>query len=191
MTAPSKLQLILAIAATSLLAQNKTIDVRRSTITIHVGKTGIFSGAGHEHWVQAPISSGSFNDSDKPQVEFKVAAAKMQVRPDSKVNAKDQAQIQQDMQEKVLESNRYPEIVFKSTSATKTAEGQWRLEGMLTLRGVSKPVIASVQRKGEAYVGQAVLRQTAFGIKPISAGGGTVKVKDELQIAFHIVSGST
>src|SRR5260370_20019160 len=178
----SRLWLIPAIGAASLFAQNKPIDVQRSSITIHVGKTGIFSGAGHEHWVNAPIASGSLNESGTPHVEFKVAAARMQVKPDAKASAKDQAQIQRDMQEKVLESSRYPEIVFRSTSATKTTDGQWRLEGVLTLHGVTKPVIATVERKGDAYVGQAVLRQTAFGIKPISAGGGTVKVKDELQI---------
>ena len=191
MTLSAKLWLIPAIAVTALLAQNKPINVQRSTITIHVGKTGVFAGAGHEHWVNAPIASGSLNESGTPHVEFKVAAAKMQVKPDAKVSAKDQAQIQSDMQEKVLESSRYPEIVFKSTSATRTAEGQWRVEGTLTLRGVTKPVAANVAKKGDVYTGQAVIRQTAFGIKPISAGGGTVKVKDELGITFHIVAGST
>src|SRR5262245_17006800 len=98
MTLIPRLQLTIAIAAASLVAQNKNIDVRHSTITIHVGKTGLFSGAGHEHWVNAPIASGQLDDSGTAHVEFKVAAAKMAVKPDPKVGAKDQAQIQSDMQ---------------------------------------------------------------------------------------------
>src|SRR5262245_1902584 len=130
MTLIPRLQLTMAMAGASLVAQNKNIDVRLSTITIHVGKTGLFSAAGHEHWVSAPIASGELDDSGTPRVEFKVAAAKMVVKPDPKVSAKDQAQIQSDMQEKVLDSGRYPEITFRSTSVTKTAEGQWKVEGM-------------------------------------------------------------
>jgi hypothetical protein len=35
--------------------------VQRSTITVHVGKAGVFSVAGHEHWVNAPIAAGVLN----------------------------------------------------------------------------------------------------------------------------------
>ena len=184
-----KLSFVLAIAAVSLTAQNKAIDVRRSSITIHVGKSGVFSAAGHEHWVSAPIVSGEVNDADPARVELKVDAAKMTVKPDSKLSPADQAKVQQDMQEKVLESSRYPEIVFRSSRVTKASDGQWEVAGMLTLHGVTKPVTASVARKGDAYVGRAMIRQTEFGIKPISAGGGAVKVKNELSIEFEIVTG--
>jgi hypothetical protein len=36
------------------------------------------------------------------------------------------------------------------------------------------------------YVGTATIKQKDFGIQPVSAGGGTVKVKDELTIDFSI-----
>jgi hypothetical protein len=54
---------------------------------------------------------------------------------------------------------------------------------------VTKPITVAVKRNGGAYVGRATLRQTDFGIKPVSAAGGTVKVKNELEIDFHIVTG--
>jgi hypothetical protein len=53
------------LAATSLVcvlgvsAQQHNIDTRKSTLTIHVGKTGVFSGLGHSHEVRAPIQSGN------------------------------------------------------------------------------------------------------------------------------------
>ena len=47
------------LAAVSLMwvlgmsAQEHNIDTQKSTLTIHVGKTGAFSGLGHEHEVRA------------------------------------------------------------------------------------------------------------------------------------------
>lgn len=59
---------------------------------------------------------------------------------------------------------------------------------MLILHGVSKPVALSVNRDGDAYFGHATIKQTDFGIKPISVGGGVVvKVKNEVEIDFQIV----
>ena len=43
--------------------QGKAIDSQRSSLTIHVGKAGLLSAAGHEHWVNAPTTSGSVDDS--------------------------------------------------------------------------------------------------------------------------------
>ena len=56
-----KMPLLLPIVAVTLFAQDRPIDVEHSTVTIHVGKAGLFSAAGHEHWVNAPISSGAYN----------------------------------------------------------------------------------------------------------------------------------
>jgi hypothetical protein len=47
---------VLIATAIPLLAQDRAIDVEHSTITIHVGKAGLLSAAGHEHWVTAPLT---------------------------------------------------------------------------------------------------------------------------------------
>ena len=36
------------------------------------------------------------------------------------------------------------------------------------------------------YRGSAKLRQTEFGITPVTIGGGAIKVKDEIRIEFDI-----
>jgi len=110
----------------------------------------------------------------------------MEVKPDPKIDAKTQAEIQKDMQEMAIESGKYPEIAFRSLRVMKAAGGEWNVEGELTLHGVTKPIRANVKRQGEAYAGHASFKQTEFGIKPVTAGGGLVKVKDELEIAFEI-----
>jgi hypothetical protein len=36
--------------------------------------------------------------------------------------------------------------------------------------------------------GAFTLKQSSFGIKPVSVAGGTIKVKDELKFTFDIVA---
>lgn len=172
----------------SCAAQDKTIDTQRSAITIHVGKAGLFSAAGHEHWVSAPIAAGELSDSGPQSVRFMVDARSMRVKPDRKVGAKDEAEIQDTMQRKVLESERYPQIQFRSSNVFTVAEGSWRISGTLTLHGVTKPVSVDAKREGDAYTGNARIKQTDFGIQPVSIAGGAIKVKNELEIHFEVYS---
>ena len=173
---------VLAVAG----AQDIAIDVERSTITIHAGKAGLFSAAGHDHWINAPISSGVIREFPDPHVEFTVETAKMTVKPDPKVDAKTHNQIQKDMEEMTLETRKFPEITFRSSRIEKVADGQWKVAGDLFLHGVTKPVSLTVKRTGESYTARTVLKQTDFGIKPVSVGGGIVKVKNEVEIDFQI-----
>jgi YceI-like domain len=170
-------------------AQETPFNLQASGIEIHVGKTGLLSGAaGHEHWVDAPISSGSLS-VDPPHVVFAVDTAKMTVRADSKVDAKTQAQIQKDMEDLALDIHSFPKITFESKRIEKFGDG-WRVQGTLTLHGVSRIINLMVIKTGNIYRSHTSIKQTDFGIKPFSAGGGTVKVKDELEIDVRIVPGS-
>jgi len=173
-------------AMSAAFAQDAAIDVARSTITIHVGKAGLLSAAGHEHWVSAPISSGTIQEAGTPSVEFTVDTAKMTIKPDPKVDEKTQAQIQKDMEEMTLETAKFPQITFHSTRIDKTGEGQWKVIGDLALHGVTKPVTLEVKRTGDFYAAHTVLKQTDFAIKPVTVGGGVVKVKNEVDIDFRI-----
>lgn len=166
-----------------LQAQERPIDTARSTITIHAGKMGLLSAAGHDHWISAPISSGVIRDSG---VEFKVETAKMLVKPDPKVDAKTRAAIQKDMETMTLETSKYPEISFQSTRVEPSGADQWKVEGNLTLHGVTKLITLVVKRSNGAYTGHTALKQTDFGIKPVSVGGGMVRVKNEIEIEFEV-----
>jgi polyisoprenoid-binding protein YceI len=179
------------VAAAPLLAQEKAaqekaIDTPRSTITIHVGKSGLLSAAAHDHTINAPISSGAVMESGTPHIEFRVETAKMTVKPDPKVDAKDRATIQTHMEEMTLETKTFPEITFRSSRVQKLADGQWKADGDLSLHGVTKAVSLTVKQTGESYTTRTVLKQTDFGIKPISIGGGMIKVKNEVEIDFQI-----
>src|SRR5271154_6474306 len=140
-----------------LEAQERPIDTQRSTITIHVGKSGLLSVAAHDHTINAPISSGTLQTSGTRHIEFKVETAKMTVKPDPKVDAKTQATIQTDMEEMTLETKKFPEIAFHSSHIDKVAEGQWKVAGELSLHGVTKTVILNVKQAGDAYTTSTVV----------------------------------
>ena len=113
-----------------LFAQERPIDIQRSKITVHVGKSGLLSGAAHNHTINAPIASGTMRESAPPHIEFTVETVKMMVDQDPRIDAKDQATIQMHMKEMTLEIKRFPEIAFRSVSYWKNLrrglEGRWR-----------------------------------------------------------------
>ena len=109
----------------------------------------------------------------------------MTVKPDAAIDAKTQATIQQHMEEMTLEISKFPEISFRSSHVEKLAEGQWKVDGTLSLHGVTKPVSLTVKRAGDSWTTHTVLKQTDFGIKPINVGG-VIKVKNELEIDCQI-----
>jgi polyisoprenoid-binding protein YceI len=175
-------------AAVPLMAQEMAIDTQRSTIIIHVGKSGLLSAAAHDHTIEAPISAGTIRESPAPHVEFTVETAKMTLRPDPKVDPKTELTIQKDMEEMTLETVKFPEIKFRSSRVEKLADGQWKVDGDLSVHGVTKTVSLTVKLTDGAYTTHTVLKQTDFGIKPISIGGGMIKVKNEVEIDFRILA---
>lgn len=177
--------LLLVVVSQAQTAQPSQIDTEKSVMKVHVFKTGIFSAFGHEHEISAPIESGSFSE-DPPTVELKVSAKKMKVE-DKDVSDSDRAEIQQTMLgPKVLDSEQFPEIRFHSAKVTKLGENRWQVEGELSLRGQTRLVTLMVSKEGAAYKGSTQLKQKDFGITPVSAGGGSVKTKNELRIDYEI-----
>jgi polyisoprenoid-binding protein YceI len=90
------------------------------------------------------------------------------------------------MEEMTLEPAKYPDIAFRSTRVQKTGENLYKVDGTLTLHGASRPVSVEVKRDGSSYTGHSVIRQTDFGIKPVSIGGGLIKIKDPVDVDFKI-----
>lgn len=178
------LWLVLTVASACLRAsppQTKQIDPKKSIFTIHVGKSGLFPGLGHEHLVEALIESGSLTEGPNAGIQFTIDARKMKVRPE-----KDQAQVQRTMQKSVLESDKYPKIVFKSIKVVPSGQAAYQVSGNLTLHGVTKNLKLRVRLQQGAFLGSTTLRQTDFNIKPVTVAGGMVKVKNEIEIAFVI-----
>jgi polyisoprenoid-binding protein YceI len=166
---------------------SKEIDTQKSTMTVKVFKSGVFSAFGHEHEITAPIRQGRFNESER-SADLTVDARQMKVM-DKEISEKDRAEIQETMLgAKVLDTGKFPEIHFRSTSVEPAGDGRWKVRGDLTLHGQTRPVTLEIQGQNGHYLGAAQLKQRDFGIEPINVGGGTIKVKDELRVEFDIVA---
>jgi polyisoprenoid-binding protein YceI len=159
-----------------------------STITIHVHKAGVFSAFGHNHEITAPVVQVNV-DAKAMSADIVVHAADLKVL-DTDLSDKDRASVQQTMLgPKVLDAEKFPEIRFKSSRIEQTAPQHFRVMGTLELHGVKKPITLDMTGGPQEYKGKTRLKQTEFGIEPVSAGGGTVKVKNEIELEMDIYAG--
>ncbi len=178
---------LLLFSATFALAQTVNLDTAASRVTVQVAKSGFFSAFAHNHTIAAPLASGHI-DLDKKSVELKFHAADMKVM-DPDVNDSDRAEIERTMKsDAVLGATQFPEIGFVSKATEATEANRFLIRGDLTLHGVTKPIELRVIFTDGRYRGSVKLKQTDFGITPIKIAGGTVRVKDEIEIRFEIVA---
>jgi len=180
------------------------IDRAPSYVLAVTGKTGLFSFAAHEHAVLATEWSADVNNEPaRRSVEVTIAVRALVIDSAEGVHlahlgsapsASDVAKIQQRMLgPEVLDAQRFPTIQFRST-AVEERPGGYELRGQFALHGQTHEVVIPVRFTGTtlgdagAYDGTFTIRQTWFGMKPETVGGGAVRVKDEIQIRFHIVA---
>jgi polyisoprenoid-binding protein YceI len=176
------------------------IDPSRSTVTIEVGKSGVFSfAAGHTHQIEGPISSGTIDvdpgDRSNARVRLTILATGLKVSP-AHEPPDDVPKVQERMDgDEVLAIERYRELTFESTSVVRrggeASAADLIVRGRLTIRGVTQPVEApvhvDVSARAVKATGRFSVKQRAFGIKPVSIAG-VVAVKDALDISFVIVA---
>ena len=175
--------LFLWIAAAN--AQPRAIDTQNSSLTVRVYKAGLLSAFGHDHEIGAVIARGTA-DTVTRAVDLRVDASALRVG-DAKVSGKDRDEIQKTMAgPEVLDVQRYPEIVFKSTAVEPLGPDSWKVTGSLTLHGATHTVTLTVNQKAGHFAGSGQLKQTDFGIKPVRVAGGTVRVRDEIRIEFDV-----
>lgn len=193
--------LLVWLASAALGAQGGTyqIDQTATSVLIQVGKGGLFSFAAHDHEVAAPAVAGSIvldqTDVTKSKVSLEFNATALKVTGKGEP-AEDVPEVQAAMlSDRVLDVRQYPTITFRSNRVSLVNKAADRLTlnvaGDLTLHGMTRPVTTrvevSLKDASLTATGTARIRQTDFGIKPVTAGGGTVKVKDEIDVVFRVV----
>jgi polyisoprenoid-binding protein YceI len=173
------------------------IDPNRSRFTVRAFAGGMLSAFAHNPTFAIRGFTGEIAFApeaiERSSLRLQIRAEALELMDD--VNAKDQREIERLMREEVLETSRYPEIIFESASVsgTRISEGQYRVKiiGKLTLHGVTNNCTIDTQMwvmpESLRAQGEFPLRQTDYRIKLVSAAGGTIKVKDELKFSFDIV----
>jgi polyisoprenoid-binding protein YceI len=86
-----------------------------------------------------------------------------------------------------LDAKRHPRITFVANDIERTGEG-YRLTGTLTIHDTSRPQVVDVRTdaQGENWwlTSETTVRQSEFGIKPYSQLLGSLKVADDVVVAF-------
>lgn len=185
---------------TAQTTERFVIDPATSTITLHAGKSGVLSFAGHDHEIVAPVSDGEIVldrlDVSRSRILIRFDAKALKVTGKGEP-AGDVAEVQQVMlSDRVLDVQRSPVISFTSRTMSVTKRSGDRITvqvaGDLALHGVTRPLTLPVNVQLTAdqirAEGNAVVRQTEFGIQPVKAGGGTVRVKDQVDVSFSVVA---
>ena len=180
------------------IAVHYVMDARASRFTVQTFATGVLAAMGHNPKVGIREFSGEVNFSpdtlEGSNFHISIKSSSLGVQDD--ISDKDRREIERLMNEQVLETAKYPEIIYDAPTFTATKMGDSlysaNLKGNLTLHGVtnSHPVMARVAVFGEMLraSGEFTLSQTDYQIKLISVAGGALKLKDDLKFSFEIVA---
>jgi polyisoprenoid-binding protein YceI len=161
-----------------------------ASLTVRTTKAGLGARLAHDLTIEAKTWSGSitFDDADlaASSVEVTVAATSLAVIDFSggikPLSDGDRKEIARTINEKALQTNKYPDITFRSTAISGQADA-FTVTGDLTITGTTRPASLAVTVGGGGLVTvRATLTQTQFGIKPYSAMLGTLKISDEVEV---------
>src|ERR1700733_2799171 len=173
------------------------LDSSKSRFVVKAFATGLLSSLGHNPTIAIRTFTGEaqFSPGTLTGASLRVTAQADSMQVTDDVSDKDRREIERQIQEDVLETSRFPQITFETTesSVEKVFEGQYRakLSGKLNLHGVTRDLTIIAQVKaGEDTMranGEFSISQKDYGIKQVTALGGSIKLKDELKFSFDLV----
>ena len=105
-------------------------------------------------------------------------------------------QIEHALHREILETGKYPEILFSTSkvSASKAGDGQYwiNLLADVSLHGVtgSEPVAAQLVVAGDTLFvrGEMTVVHAAYNIRRVTLPGSTLRLRDEVKCLFNIVA---
>jgi polyisoprenoid-binding protein YceI len=189
-----------AVQAIETPTDRYVIDSRASRFTVQAFATGLLARMGHNPIIGIRDFSGEmqFNPDKLEAGGFRLAIKSASLSVQNDISDKDLREIERLMNQEVLETAKFPEIVYEasSISVTKMAEMlcSATLNGKLTMHGVTRnqTIAVRVALLGSMLraSGDFSLEQTDYNIKLVSVAGGALKLKDELKFSFEMVARS-
>lgn len=190
-------------------AVHYAVDAERSDVRFLVYKAGALSSFGHDHVIAARGIQGdvylapAFADSGfsltLPVQQFQVDLPELRAveGPDFAKQPSPQAvagTLANMLGARELDAEHYPEIHVRSVKLTGPEWGP-DLTVRIGLHGVERDISlpVAIERQGDELTvsGSFDIRQTDFGIKPLSILGGGIQVADTVRIRFRIVAKKT
>ena len=201
--------LVLLLASAPAFAGTFAIDKKSSELVVKTWKEGVAAALAHNHVILATDYAGEVSFDPAAPAAAKVtltvqvaslvpddAALRKKFGETAEVGEADRKKIAANMLgDEQLDAAKFPTISFGSTAVTKNEKGQLVLAGQLTLHGVTRPVslTVTIAVKDNQLVGDGKLRfkTSDFGVKPYSTGLGTVRNRDEVELALHLVGATS
>ena len=196
----SVLALMLAapLAVANQSSRNYALDSSQSKFVARAFAGGLLWFKGKDHLVavreftgEAQITPGSITPAS---LEITAKAASM-VETREVFTAQEKEIINKELREIVLEPEKYPDIIFKSTRVSGKSTGaeryELKIEGNLTLHGVTRgitiPTEVTLSGNDMRARGEFSIDRDDFGVKATSAFHGMVRVRKKIEFSFDIV----
>jgi polyisoprenoid-binding protein YceI len=187
-----------AVQETETPADRYVIDSRASRFTVQAFATGLMARMGHNPIIGIRDFSGEmqFNPDKLEAGGFRLVIKSASLSVQNDISDKDLREIERLMNQEVLETAKFPEIVYDATSISVTKMADMlcsaTLNGKLTMHGVTRnqTIVVRVALLGSMLraSGDFTLDQTDYNIKLVSVAGGALKLKDELKFSFEMVA---
>jgi polyisoprenoid-binding protein YceI len=174
------------------------INATASRFTVQAFATGILSALGHNPRIGIRDYDGEIQfvpeTYEKTTVRVTVRSSAMEVLDEMKKD--DRIKLEQEMFEKVLDVKHFATAVYASKAITVHKLDfdllQAQVTGELSFHGVTRTHAfdARIASMGTTLrvSGEFWLRQSDYGIKPISFAGGALRLKDEVKFNFELVA---
>ncbi|HYY56420.1 MAG TPA: YceI family protein, partial [Pyrinomonadaceae bacterium] len=156
------------------IAVRYRIDAKASRFVVQAEASGLLSMFGHNPVIAVCGFGGDagFNPEDPQQSSLLLLVQADSLSVVGEVSEKDRLEIERVMRREVLETARYPEIVFmsKNIQMSRTAENGYsaKITGSLSLHGVTRDQVIAAQVTAGGYrlraQGEFKLRQSDYNI---------------------------
>ena len=175
------------------------LDASKSAFMARAFSGGLLWFKGHDHFITVKDFDGEVTVTPDTILP---ASIQMTVKTNSMVETRDvftepQKQIiNKELREIVLETEKYPEMTFRSTNVNGKMNSngvfEAKVEGDLLMHGVTRRIVipADVTLVGNELrsKGEFSIDRGDFNVKATSAFHGMVRVRDQVKITFNLVA---
>lgn len=182
------------------------IDPQRSRVFMRTARDGPMKAAGHDHVIASADVDGlvlASSDAGQSRADLRLPLQRLVVdnpayreqfglEPDLPESAIEGTT--RNMQEKVLESTRFP-WATASVRVASLQQDRARLSVSVTMHGASfdyeVPAVLTVDPDTLKVSGSMTVNHADFGLTAFSAAGGLLRVAENIEVVFELVAERT
>jgi polyisoprenoid-binding protein YceI len=157
-------------------------DATTAECLVYTFREGLLSAVGHDLCLRVTNFRVDLGEGDQIVAEFDARS----LRATGDVSPSDARKIERDAADEVLAAGRFPTITFRSRRVERDGATRARIEGDLTLHGVTRPLAFDAVASEEGWRAEVRLDQRDFGIKPFTALFGALRVRADVVVRIRL-----